>query len=102
MADEGGGSELNIVIQPDQMAGVWANWAQVNHTEHEFTLDFVRLDPTQPQTGIVVARVAVSPLFITQLIDALQSNWRKYADKAMPKEVRGDQPEDNGSESQDA
>lgn len=33
-----------IIMQPEQMAGVWANWARVSHSEYEFTLDFVRLD----------------------------------------------------------
>lgn len=88
---------LNIILQPEQMAGVWANWAQVSHSPHEFTLDFVRLDSTRPGQGIVVARVAVSPLFVTQLIDALQTNWEMFAEKAMPKEVHGGQ-EDPGDE----
>ena len=73
------------------MGGVWANFARVSHTEHEFTIDFTRLDRTQdPVQGVVVARVNVSPLFITQLIDALQQNWEKYARKALPKEVHDD------------
>jgi Protein of unknown function (DUF3467) len=77
------------------MAGVWANWAVVSHSEHEFTLDFVRMDGTAPPPGrgIVVARVAVSPLFVTQLIDALSRNWSVYAKKALPREVfEGDEP----------
>ena len=84
------------------MAGVWANFARVSHSEHEFTLDFVRMDSTtDPPGGIVVARVSVSPLFIQQLIEALQGNWTKFAKKAMPKEVYGDErsaddPEDEG------
>jgi Protein of unknown function (DUF3467) len=88
---EGEPTQIEIIVEPSQLAGVWANFAQVNHSEHEFTLDFVRIDYSQqpPQRGIVVARVAVSPLFITQLIDALQRNWTKYAEKAMPKEVHG-------------
>jgi len=50
----------------------------------------VRIDyASSPLRGIVVARVAVSPLFITQLIGALDDNWQKYAKKAMPKEVYG-------------
>lgn len=84
-----------IVIDQSQLAGVWANFARVSHSEHEFTLDFVRLDYTTrppgaplPQQGVVVARVSVSPLFVTQLIDALTDNWKKYAQKALPKEVR--------------
>ena len=34
-----------------------------------------------------MARVSVSPLFVTQLIDTLQGNWQKFAAKALPKEV---------------
>ena len=81
-----------IVIEPHQLAGVWANFAQVVHSEHEFTLDFIRMDYSQgmpPRRGIVVARVGLSPLFVLQLIDALNRNWANYAEKAMPKEVRG-------------
>jgi hypothetical protein len=86
-----------IVIEPAQLGGVWANFAQVTHSDHEFTLDFVRMDYTAPSPGrgIVVARVAVSPLFITQLIDALQSNWQTYAEKAMPREIHGDGPNES-------
>jgi hypothetical protein len=81
-----------IILPPDQMAGVWANFAQVSHSQHEFTIDFVRMDSTAPAPGrgVVVARVAMSPLFITQLIDALQKNWSGYAQKAMPREMFGE------------
>ena len=81
-----------VFIDPSQMAGVWANFAQVSHSEHEFTLDFVRLESAVPPPGrgIVVARVSVSPLFVTQLIDALTDNWKKYAQKALPREARDD------------
>jgi hypothetical protein len=81
--------ELHVGMDPRDFGGVWANFARVSHSEHEFTIDFVRLDYTsQPLQGMVVARVNLSPLFITQLIDALGANWDKYAEKAMPKEVR--------------
>jgi uncharacterized protein DUF3467 len=82
-----------IFLPPDKLAGVWANWAQVSHSLHEFTLDFVRMDSTSPPPGrgIVVARVSVSPLFVTQLIDALQANWQMYAEKALPKEFNDDE-----------
>jgi Protein of unknown function (DUF3467) len=61
---QGDEQEFNIILQPEQMAGVWANFAAVSHSEHEFTLDFVRLDFGTGQ-GIVVAPVSVSPLFVT-------------------------------------
>ena len=99
MQPEGDGhqiEQLNVHLPEHQMAGVWANFARVNHSEHEFTIDFVRIDYASANAeagtvnGIVVARVGVSPLFVTQLIGALQDNWQKYARKALPKEVYGD------------
>ena len=98
--DEGTPEPPQIIIQPEQMAGVWANYARVSHSEHEFTLDFVRIDyANRPPNGIVVARVSVSPLFIDQLIGTLQSNWDKYARRALPKEVyEGDEPDAGGAE----
>jgi hypothetical protein len=87
MADEGNEVHPEIIIQPDQMAGVWANFAQVSHSPYEFTLDFVRLEFGPKPRGIVVARISVSPLFIDQLIQALQKNWELYAQKALPQEV---------------
>jgi len=95
----------NIIIQPEQMAGVWANFARVGHSQYEFTVDFARLDfSTNPPQGIVVSRVSLSPLFVTQLIDALSDNWQKYARKSLPKEVyrgegqppEGERPIDGG------
>jgi hypothetical protein len=90
--------EVEIFIGEAQMGGVWANFARVSHSLHEFTLDFVRLDfAEQPPKGIVVARVSVSPLFITQLIEALGDNWTKYAEKALPQEARNEPPDSDDS-----
>mgnify|MGYP001814730080 CR=1 FL=1 len=81
---------MKIHTQPDQMGGVWANAAAVRHSPHEFTIDFLRCDfddAGKAKAGILVQRVNMSPLFVTQLITALQDNWSKYADKAMPKDI---------------
>jgi len=86
-----------IHIEPANMAGVYANYAQVGHSPYEFTMDFVRLDfGSQPPQGIVVSRVALSPLMVSQLIDALQENWTKYAEKAMPHEIHDDPQDPTG------
>jgi hypothetical protein len=98
---------LQINLPEQQRGGVWANFARVHHSPHEFTLDFVRIDfasLTEPESeeerptvdGTVVARVGVSPLFVRQLIAALEDNWSKYAEKAMPKEVYGGDEPDQG------
>ena len=84
---------MKIHSQPDQLGGVWANGAAVRHSPHEFTIDFMRFDydgEGKPSSGVLVQRVNMSPLLITQLITALQDNWSKYANKAMPQELIGD------------
>lgn len=81
---------MKIHTQPDQLGGVWANAAAVRHSPHEFTIDFLRCDfgdDGKATAGILVQRVNMSPLFVTQLIAALQDNWSKYATKAMPREL---------------
>ena len=74
----------NFVIRlPDHLeGGVWANWARVSHSQYEFTLDFVRMDyntiTAEGIPGVLVQRVNMSPLFVTQLMQALESNMRRY------------------------
>ena len=80
---------VNINIAPEMFGGVWANFAVVAHSEYEFTIDFIRVDHSRQQ-GLVTSRVNLSPLFVTQLLEALQTNWDQYAKKAMPKEVQDD------------
>ena len=84
---------MKIHTQPEQMGGVWANAAAVRHSPHEFTIDFLRCDfddAGKAAAGILVQRVNMSPLLITQLITALQENWSNYASKALPQELIGD------------
>ena len=98
---------MKIHSQPEQMGGVWANAAAVRHSPHEFTIDFLRCefgDDGRATSGILVQRVNMSPLFVSQQITALQENWSKYADKAMPRELfddvvidpHGDADDDDG------
>lgn len=91
MSEDDEAQPPNIIIEPEKLAGVWANYARVSHSPYEFTLDFARLDFTSgpPFQGIVVARVSVSPLLVQQLIDALGENWIKFAQKSLPREVYG-------------
>ncbi len=84
---------MKIHTEASQLGGVWANAAAVRHSPHEFTIDFLRCefdDSGKAAAGTLVQRVNMSPLFVTQLISALQDNWSKYATKAMPREILGD------------
>lgn len=88
-----GDKRLNVSVPAELRGGVWANFAAVAHSPYEFTLDFVRMEfanETESELpGALVARVNLSPLLVTQLIDALQENWERYASKALPPDMQG-------------
>jgi hypothetical protein len=63
------------------MAGVYANFANVSHSDYEFTLTFARVEHEveEPEIpGVVVSSVNMSPRFARELIDALQDAWSKW------------------------
>jgi hypothetical protein len=79
--------EFEITIEADAglLGGVYANFAMVNHSPFEFTLDFVRIDYARGgMDGVLVSRVNMSPAFVRNLIDTLEENWQRYAEKAAP------------------
>lgn len=85
---------VSLEVPDAHKGGVWANMARVSHSPYEFTLDFARIDFSAggpEMNGVVVARVNLSPLMVTQLIEALETNWANYAQKSMPREVNGPQ-----------
>lgn len=90
MADPQEAQEFQVEgATPEMLSGAYANFAMVNHSPFEFTLDFIRRDFTRGgNVGPLVSRINMSPLFVRQLIDMLQANWEKYAEKALPPEAR--------------
>jgi Protein of unknown function (DUF3467) len=72
-----------LLADTPQLGGVWANWARVVESEHEFTIDFVRLDyaTEPPHQGIIVARVAISPILLAKLAQTLEEILQKYTEK---------------------
>jgi hypothetical protein len=73
--------QLNIHMEPDQMAGVYANFANVSFSGYEFTLTFARIDHEIEEgdvPGVVVARVNMSQRFMRELLDAMQDAWSKW------------------------
>jgi hypothetical protein len=82
MSDEPTERHINIHTSPEQMAGVYANFANVSHSDYEFTITFARVDheiEDEEVPGVVVSRVALSPRFMRELIDALEDNYSKWS-----------------------
>ena len=72
---------INIHFSPEIMAGAYANFANVSHSDYEFTLTFARVEhevDDDEVPGVVVSSVNMSPRFVRELIDALQDAWSKW------------------------
>jgi hypothetical protein len=83
MADEHHEPErhINIHFDPKQMAGHYANFANVSHSDYEFTVTFARVDhevEDEEVPGVVVTRVNLAPKFMRELIEAMQDNYSKW------------------------
>jgi hypothetical protein len=79
---EGQERQLNIHIEPENLAGVYANFAQVSFSDYEFTITFARIDHEVEEgdiPGVVVARVNLSSRFLKELLDAIQDSWSKWS-----------------------
>jgi hypothetical protein len=99
MAEEGPERQINIHTSPEAMAGVYANFANVSHSDYEFTITFARVDhevEDDEVPGVVVSRVALSPRFLRELIDALEDNYSKWRTREGIKSL----PEFEGGESE--
>ena len=83
MNDDDSGAErhINIHVSPEVMAGVYANFANVSHSDYEFTITFARVDhevEAEEVPGVVVSRVNLSPRFMRELIDAIEDNYSSW------------------------
>jgi hypothetical protein len=82
MEDGSPGRQLNIHLDPENMAGVYANFANISFSDYEFTLTFARIDHEVEEgdiPGVVVSRVNVSPRFLEELLEAMQDSWSKWS-----------------------
>ncbi len=68
---------LQIHIDDAVANGTYANMALVNHSDAEFTLDFIYVQPQQPKAS-VRARVITSPRHMKRLLLAMQDNLARY------------------------
>jgi Protein of unknown function (DUF3467) len=75
---------INLHTSPEVMAGIYANFANVSHSDYEFTITFARVDhevEAEEVPGVVVSRISVSPKFMRELINAMEDNWSKWRTK---------------------
>ncbi|HEY6068600.1 MAG TPA: DUF3467 domain-containing protein [Gaiellaceae bacterium] len=82
MEDESQERQLNIHLDPEQMAGVYANFANVTFSPYEFTLTFARIDHEIEEgdvPGVVVSRVNMSQQFFQELLAAMQDSLSKWS-----------------------
>ena len=82
--DASPGRQLNIHLDPENMAGVYANFANISFSDYEFTLTFARIDHEVEEgdiPGVVVSRVNVSPRFLEELLEAMQDSWSKWSSR---------------------
>lgn len=68
----------DITIPPEWVPGAYANYAMVAYTSHEFTLDFVRMDPYHNE-GVVVARISCPSQTANDLMLMLADQLRLWA-----------------------
>ena len=81
MDDESRERQLNIHLDPENLAGVYANFANVSFSDYEFTITFARIDHEVEDgdvPGVVVTRVNLSPRFMRELLDAMKDSWSKW------------------------
>jgi hypothetical protein len=79
---EGQERQLNIHIEPENLGGVYSNFANVSFSDYEFTITFARIDHEVEEgdiPGVVVSRVNMSTRFMKELLDAMQDSWSKWS-----------------------
>ena len=72
---------INIHFTPEDMGGKYANFANVSHSDYEFTITFARVDhevEDEEIPGVVVSRINLSPKFMRELMEAMQDNYSKW------------------------
>ena len=81
--------QVQIEIDDATAQGTYANLALLSHTETEFILDFIFIQPQAPKAK-VRARVLSSPAHTKRLLAALQENIQRYEEKFGPIKTAGD------------
>ncbi|MDI6642178.1 MAG: DUF3467 domain-containing protein [Elusimicrobiota bacterium] len=70
-------AQIQIEIDDQTAQGVYSNLAMIGHSETEFVLDFIFVQPQAPKAKIR-ARIITSPQHAKRLLLALEDNIKKY------------------------
>ena len=73
--------QFQLHIDPQHLAGSYANYATVGFSDYEFTITFARIEHEVEQgdiPGAVVARINMSPKFTRELISAIEDSLSKW------------------------
>ena len=83
--------QIQLQIDEQTVHGVYVNMALLNHTETEFVIDFIYVQPQAPK-AVVRARVINSPKHMKRFLLALQDNVAKYEAQFGKIDVSGPAP----------
>ena len=76
----GGPPQLNMEIGEREAEGIYSNFVVISHSLSEFVLDFARVLPGTPKSK-VFARVVMTPPNVRALLNALETNVKKYEEQ---------------------
>ncbi|MHA7634320.1 DUF3467 domain-containing protein [Corallococcus sp. M7] len=69
--------QLQVQMTEEVSNGQYSNLVLTNHTDSEFVLDFLYVQPQQPLAR-VRSRIITSPRHAKRLLKALQENVQRY------------------------
>jgi len=78
--------KLEIQLDDDTANGMYSNLAVINHSDAEFCLDFIFVQPQAPRAR-VRSRIIVSPKHAKMLLGALHENVKQYEKQHGPIEL---------------
>lgn len=69
--------QMEILLDEQTAQGAYVNMAVVNHSESEFIVDFMFVQPQAPRAS-VRSRIITSPRHLKRLIATLEENLKAY------------------------
>ena len=81
MQDDGDERRVNLHVDGEALAGVYANFASVGFSDYEFTVTFGYVDLTAEQgelPGVVVSRVNMSTPYMARFVEEVNDAWSKW------------------------